>query len=72
MRGQPWLTAAGRTLHQFPLLGAATPRIGPELRFVLGPWRWMIVIYRYFPEAHEVRIISVQDGRSARSLTGGR
>ncbi len=56
-------------LRQFPLVGAPLPSRKPGLRFVLGPWRWMIIVYRYYEEADEVRIISVQDARSAHSPT---
>jgi hypothetical protein len=54
------------------------PRLGPELagrwaglRFLLGPWRWMIIVYRY-DEAHDrVVVLTVQDARSAGSPTAG-
>ena len=34
-------------LETFPLLGAPLEGRWAGLRFILGPWRWMIVIYRY-------------------------
>ena len=50
------------------------PRLGPELggrwsgfRFVLGPWRWMLVVYVYFEEEDRVVIVTVQDARSSRA-----
>lgn len=54
-------------LRQFPLIGSQLPGRWARFRFILGPWRWMIVIYRYYEDADEIRIIAVQDGRSARS-----
>lgn len=33
-------------------------------RFVLGPWRWMIVVYRYYPERDLVSILRIFDGRT--------
>jgi plasmid stabilization system protein ParE len=54
------------------------PRLGPELhgrwtgfRFLLGPWRWMIIVYRYEEEDNRVIVLTVQDARSAASPTAG-
>ena len=51
---------------------ARVPRLGPELsgkwsgfRFVLGPWRWMIVVYTYFEEDNRVVIVTIQDARAS-------
>lgn len=48
------------------------PRLGPELtgrwtglRFLLGPWRWMLLVYRYDVEGDRIVVITVQDARSA-------
>jgi plasmid stabilization system protein ParE len=48
------------------------PRIGPELvgrwqgfRFMLGPWRWMIVVYAFLEDEDRVVIVTIQDGRSS-------
>ena len=61
-----------RHLEQFP-------RLGPELgghwggfRFLLGPWRWMVLVYRFFEEEDRVVVVTIQDGRSARSPTAER
>ena len=49
------------------------PRLGPELegrwsgfRFVLGPWRWMILVYVYIEDEDRVVVVTIQDGRSSR------
>jgi hypothetical protein len=34
--------------------------------FVLGPWRWMIVVYVYFEADQRVVVVTIQDGRSSR------
>lgn len=55
------------------------PRIGPELegrwkglRFVLGPWRWMIVVYKYFEEDDRLVVLTIQDARGVGSATSAR
>lgn len=52
------------------------PRLGPELgghwhgmRFLLGPWRWMILVST-FEESHDrVVVATIQDTRSSSSPT---
>lgn len=52
------------------------PRLGPELsgrwsgtRFVLGPWRWMLIVYEYDEDAGRVVVLTIQDSRSSRAAT---
>jgi len=54
----------------------AFPRLGPELvgrwaplRFVLGPWRWMLIVYELFEDEDRVVIVSIQDARSSTAVT---
>lgn len=58
-------------LAQFPLLGAPLEGRWNGFRFVLGPWRWMLVVYRYDEVLDRVAIVTIQDARSARSATTG-
>jgi hypothetical protein len=55
------------------------PRLGPELggrwsgfRFILGPWRWLIIVYVYLEEADRVVAVTMQDARAGASPTTGR
>lgn len=48
------------------------PRIGPELhgrwaglRFILGPWRWMLVVYQYDESNDRCVVVTIQDARSS-------
>jgi hypothetical protein len=54
-------------LQQFPLLGAELEGRWAGFRFLLGPWRWMILVYVYDDAADQVSIVTIQDGRSAKS-----
>ena len=55
---------------------ARFPRLGPDLhgqwsglRFILGPWRWMLIIYQ-FDEAHDrCVVVTIQDARSSQAVT---
>lgn len=60
-----------RHLERFPLLGAPLPGRWEGFRFVLGPWRWLIAVYAYFEEEDRVVVVTIQDGRSARSPSAG-
>jgi plasmid stabilization system protein ParE len=59
-------------LRRFPLLGAPLHGQWARFRFVLGPWRWMIIVYEHDQEADRVAVITIQDGRSARAATSTR
>lgn len=52
-------------LHDFPLLGSPLHGRWSDFRFVLGPWRWMLVVYHHDPEADVVAVVAIQDARSA-------
>jgi plasmid stabilization system protein ParE len=54
------------------------PRLGVELtgrwagtRFLLGPWRWMLIVYEYFETEDRVVILTIQDARSSTAATRG-
>lgn len=54
-----------RPLARFPLLGAALEGRWAGFRFVLGPWRWLVIVYVYFKADDRVVVVTVQDGRSS-------
>ena len=59
-------------LGDFPLLGAPLTGRWETFRFLLGPWRWMLVVHRYAEETDTVVIVTIQDARSARAPTTSR
>ena len=56
-------------LRSFPLLGAQLHGRWADFRFVLGPWRWMIIVYHWDEAADRVVIVTIQDGRTAAAVT---
>lgn len=49
-----------------------SPRLGPELagrwtrlRFFLGPWRWLLVVYSYDEPLDRVVVVTIQDARAS-------
>jgi plasmid stabilization system protein ParE len=60
-------------LADFPLLGRELRGGGYDgVRFVLGPWRWMIVVYEHDDAAEAVNILGIEDGRSSSAATNFR
>ncbi len=54
------------------------PRLGPELagrwerfRFILGPWRWMLLVYVFDERQDRVVIVTIQDARTSSAPSGG-
>ncbi|MGI9016151.1 MAG: type II toxin-antitoxin system RelE/ParE family toxin [Euzebya sp.] len=56
-------------LADFPLLGPALAGRWVGLRFLLGQWRWMLLVYRYDEPKDSVVVVTVQDARSSSSPT---
>ena len=61
-----------RPLARFPLLGAELGGRWENLRFVLGPWRWLVIVYAYLEDEDRVVVVTIQDGRSSTSPTASR
>jgi plasmid stabilization system protein ParE len=58
-----------RSLERFPLIGAPLEGQWRGSRFVLGPWRWMVIVYEYFEVEERVVVTTIQDGRASHSPT---
>jgi plasmid stabilization system protein ParE len=57
-----------RILEQFPLIGRQLAGCWRPLRFILGPWRWMLILYSY-EDPDDVLVVAFQDGRSSAAAT---
>lgn len=55
-----------RPLERFPAMGAELSGRWSGYRFLLGPWRWMILIYVFIEEEERAVVVTIQDGRSSR------
>jgi plasmid stabilization system protein ParE len=54
-----------RPLERFPLIGPALEGRWEGFRFLLGPWRWLILVYVVLDGGDRVVVVTIQDGRSA-------
>lgn len=61
-----------RVLETFPLAGPELPGRWAPTWFVIGPWSWMILLYRYEESSDQVYLVAMHDGRSATSATAVR
>lgn len=61
-----------RSLSEFPKIGPALTGRWEGFRFILGPWRWLILVYDYIEEDDRVVVVTIQDGRSSTAATAGR
>ena len=61
-----------RGLERFPLMGPELTGRWTGFRFVLGPWRWLLLVCVYRESEDRVVVVTVQDGRSSMAATGAR
>jgi hypothetical protein len=61
-----------KPLEQFPQLGPELPGRWQGFHFVLGPWRWLIIVYVFLEAEDRIVVVTFQDGRSAASATAQR
>jgi hypothetical protein len=59
-------------LANFPLLGASLEGRWHNYRFVLGPWRWMLIVYGYDSNTDVVAVVTIQDAHSSTAATADR
>jgi len=58
-----------RSLVQFPNIGPALSGRWEGFRFILGPWRWLILVYVYIEPEDRVVVVTIQDARSSAAAT---
>ncbi|MGI8877802.1 MAG: type II toxin-antitoxin system RelE/ParE family toxin [Candidatus Limnocylindria bacterium] len=54
-----------RSLERFPHIGPPLSGRWTGFRFLLGPWRWMLIAYVFREDEERVIVVTIQDGRSS-------
>ena len=60
-----------RALERFPLIGPALSGRWEGFRFLLGPWRWLLLVYVFIEPEDRVVVVTIQDARSSVAATAG-
>jgi hypothetical protein len=58
-----------RSLERFPLMGGALSGRWEGFRFLLGPWRWLLLVYVFIESEDRVVVVTIQDARSSSAAT---
>ncbi len=58
-------------LERFPRLGRELEGRWKPFRFILGPWRWLLLVYVYDEQADLVLVATIQDARASSAATSG-
>ena len=61
-----------RGLQRFPLMGPALTGRWDGFRFLLGPWRWLLLVYVFLETEDRVVIVTIQDARTSTAVTSTR
>jgi mRNA-degrading endonuclease RelE of RelBE toxin-antitoxin system len=56
-------------LEQFPSVGRQLEGRWKDLRVLIGPWRWLLLVYDYDEEENLVVVVTIQDARSSTVAT---
>lgn len=58
-----------RILEQFPSVGRQLEGRWEPMRFILGPWRWLLLVYLHDEQHDLVSVLSIHDARSSAAVT---
>ena len=68
---RPRVARSLRVLERFPLIGPSLTGRWEGFRFLLGPWRWLLVVYVFIEAEDRVVVVTIQDARSSTAATAG-
>jgi hypothetical protein len=60
-----------RALERFPRLGRELEGRWAPFRCILGPWRWLLILYIYDERQDLVLVATIHDARSSTAATSG-
>jgi hypothetical protein len=55
-------------LARFPESGDELTGRWQGFRYILGPWRWLLIVFAYDQDADQVNVATIQDARTAESV----
>jgi hypothetical protein len=58
-----------RILEQFPAVGRQLEGSWEPMRFILGPWRWLLLVYLHDEQQDVISVLTIQDARSSTAVT---
>ena len=56
-------------LEQFPQMGSPLGGRWAGFRYLVGPWKWMLLVYAYIEADDRVFVVTIQDAKSSGSAT---
>lgn len=56
-------------LERFPSAGRQLERPWDSIRFILGPWRWLLLVYVHDEQQDVASVLTIQDARSSTAVT---
>lgn len=66
------VTRSLRALEEFPRIGPALSGRWEGFRFLLGPWRWLLLVYVRIESEDRVVVVTIQDACSSTAATATR
>ena len=58
-----------RILERFPSVGREMEGRWDSIRFILGPWRWLLLVYVHDKHRDLAIVLTIQDARSSTAVT---
>ena len=58
-----------RLAERFPYAGRQLEGVWQPMRCILGPWRWLLILYEYDEQEDVVQVVTIQDARSSSAVT---